>query len=329
MRDGGSQVEALTVDINVNRMKIACTTAYGPQEKDPRDKKENFWQFLEEEAIRADIEGKGFILQGDLNAWLGNSLISKDPRKQNDNGKLMEGFMTRNQLTVVNGLSLCKGVFTRIRKTKNNTERGILDFFVVCNRILPLIKSMDIDESKKNVPTNYTQVKKGGKAVDSDHVPIEMELDIKILPTRPTRETIYNFKNLRGREIFRNLTTKTNDFTDIFSSMEPLLEQCEKWKIMLDSYCKRSFPRLRVTQRKGKPSEADKFIQQRNALKIKEDSDKITHIEKKKLHDLESKIANILAEEGRYKALKFKKFCLQNGSVSVSEMWKLKKTFMA
>ena len=83
--------------------------------------------------------------------------------------------MKRNQLTVVNGLSLCKGLFTRICKTKTNIEKGILDFFVVCNRILPLIKCMEIDERKQNIPTNYTQVKKGGKAVDSDHVPIEMD----------------------------------------------------------------------------------------------------------------------------------------------------------
>ena len=38
VRDGGDQVEALTVDINVKKMKISCTTAYGPQERDKIDK---------------------------------------------------------------------------------------------------------------------------------------------------------------------------------------------------------------------------------------------------------------------------------------------------
>ena len=179
----------------------------------------------------------------------------------------MEDFLTRNNLTVVNGLSLCKGLFTRIRKTKNTNEKGVLDFFVVCNRILPLIKSMEIDEMKTNIPTNYTQVRKGGKAVDSDHVPIELDLDIKVIPTRPARETIYNFKNLKGREMFQNLTTETKDFTHIFDSMEPLLVQCEQWKLKLESYCKKSFPKLRITRKTCKPSESDKFIHQRNILK--------------------------------------------------------------
>ena len=65
VRDGGDDVEALTVDINVKKMQISCSTAYGPQEKDSRTKKEKFWQYLDEEAKRADGEGKGFILQGD------------------------------------------------------------------------------------------------------------------------------------------------------------------------------------------------------------------------------------------------------------------------
>ena len=43
--------------------------------------------------------------------------------------------------------------------------------------------------------TNYTQVKKGGRAVDSDHVPMELNIDLKMLPTRPTRVTMFNFKD--------------------------------------------------------------------------------------------------------------------------------------
>ena len=69
-------------------------------------KKDMFWQFLDEEAKRAEHEGKGVILQGDLNSWLGQKYIQKDPRKQNENGKLMADFIETNHLTVVNGLNL-------------------------------------------------------------------------------------------------------------------------------------------------------------------------------------------------------------------------------
>ena len=41
--------------------------------------------------------------QSDLiNAWLGNSILKNDPRAQNKNGKFMEGFLERNELTVLN-----------------------------------------------------------------------------------------------------------------------------------------------------------------------------------------------------------------------------------
>ena len=73
--DGGENIEALTVDINVKKMKIACSTAYGPQENDTLENKEIFWNYLEKEAKRAYTEGKGYILQGDLNSWLGNKII--------------------------------------------------------------------------------------------------------------------------------------------------------------------------------------------------------------------------------------------------------------
>ena len=222
VRDGGDLVEALTVDITVKKMQIACTTAYGPQEKDSMDKEAKFWDYLDEEAKRAEMEGKGFILQGDLNSWIGKTYIKEDPRPQNENGKMMADFLNRNDLIVVNSLELCKGSFTRIQKRKDTCEKSILDFFIVCKRIIANVTSMVIDEDKKYILTNYTQVKKGGRAVDSDHVPMEINLDLKLLPTRPTRITMFNFKHNPGKELFRELTTETTEFTDCFDSMQTL-----------------------------------------------------------------------------------------------------------
>ena len=97
-------------------MGIVCITAYGPQENDLKGKKATFWRFLEEEAKRADIQGKGYILQGDLNAWLGDKIIAKDLRKQNENGKLMEIFLKENHLTVVNSLDVARGYLQEFKK---------------------------------------------------------------------------------------------------------------------------------------------------------------------------------------------------------------------
>ena len=69
-RNGGDEAEALTVDLRLNKITILCCTAYGPQNNDLVEKKENVWQYIDEEAKQAESEGKGFLLQGDLNAWL-------------------------------------------------------------------------------------------------------------------------------------------------------------------------------------------------------------------------------------------------------------------
>ena len=81
--DGGKHVEALTIDIYVKNMTISVTSAYGPQESAPNEKKNMFWQYLHDEAHRAKSYGKGYIVQGDLNAWLGEKILPKDVNTQN------------------------------------------------------------------------------------------------------------------------------------------------------------------------------------------------------------------------------------------------------
>ena len=52
------------------------------------------WQYVDEDMLRGKREAKGYILQGDLNAWLGNQFIPNDPRQQNVNGKCMGDLLT-------------------------------------------------------------------------------------------------------------------------------------------------------------------------------------------------------------------------------------------
>ena len=53
IRDGGELVEALTVNIHVKNITISCNTAYGPQESSLIEKKNAFWNYLQEECDRA------------------------------------------------------------------------------------------------------------------------------------------------------------------------------------------------------------------------------------------------------------------------------------
>ena len=106
--------------------------------------------------------------------------------------------------------------------------------------------------------------------------------------------------------------------------MQPLHLLCENWKDTLNSYCKKSFPKIRVRTRKVRPSGAENAIYERNILKKKQDDSNISSEEEVKLNCLEKVIGDILAEEVKSKAYKFKKFCSENGSININKMWKLK-----
>ena len=145
LRDGGEEVEALTVIIHSRKITISCNTAYGPQENAVLEKKEKFWAYLDEEYQRASNAGNRFVLQGDLNSWLGPEIIPGDNRKINQNGKMLVNFVRRNKLTIVNSLPICQGTTTWTRTRLGVKHVSTIDFFIVCHQVLPYIHEMKID----------------------------------------------------------------------------------------------------------------------------------------------------------------------------------------
>ena len=93
MRDGGNEVEALSVVISVKEMKIRCCVAYGFQETSKNENKLKFWEYLNEEVQKSNSSGSGLVIHFDGNLWAGPKIIPGDPRLQNCNGKLFEQFL--------------------------------------------------------------------------------------------------------------------------------------------------------------------------------------------------------------------------------------------
>ena len=161
VRDGGDIAEALSVEIFVRKMKIRCCVGYGVQENDTFENKDAFWNYLDEEVMEATKSGAGLLIHIDGNLWAGKDIIPNDPRLQNRNGKLFQQFLERNShITVVNSLQLCEGLITRERFRDGKLEQSVLDFFLVCNLLLPHIRKMVIDEDRKFPLTNYEQVRR-------------------------------------------------------------------------------------------------------------------------------------------------------------------------
>ena len=154
LREGSNQVEAMSVESFVRNMKMRCCIAYGPQDNENIEKKEEFWKYLDEDVLQATASGSGFILHFDGNLWAGGEIIPGDPRPQNRNGKLFQEFLERHpHLSVANALPQCEGLITRSRRKNGVLELSVLDFFVVCDQVLPFIKKMVIDEQKEYILT--------------------------------------------------------------------------------------------------------------------------------------------------------------------------------
>ena len=232
-------------------------------------------------------------------------------------------FLERHpHLTVVNSLPLCEGLITRSRIRGGKTEESVLDFFVICNRVLPFLTKMVIDESKKYVLTNYQAVKKTGKAIDSDHNTQYMDLDLKIESFKPERVEMHNFKDKEGQKLFKQISSETSLLSNCFLNNKPLEEQILNWQKELKLTCNKAFKKIRIKRKNIIPlkGEMSKLINQRNIL-----ANNSGDFEKeKKLQVLNNEICNLEAEENRNKLVEnFKQVSDNPENVNVSKMWKL------
>ena len=322
VREGGEDIETLSVNIFIENMKIRCCTGYGCQEGELKEKKEAFWDYLDTEVIEAKKEGAGLIIQMDGNLWGGEEIVRNDPRPQNSNGLIFKNFLERNpHLTVVNNLSQCEGLITRERICKSGTEKSILDFFIVCNLVLPFVKRMVIDEDKKYVLTNYENVRKGGKANNSDHNSQYLDLVIRANIEKPVRTEVWNLKCEKSQEIFKQQTSETKEFSECFQKKLPIFKQIENWKNILKSKIQSSFKKIRI---KGDPKkmlhpEMSILIDKRN--KLMKDGRRTIEIDK-----LETAISDIEAEINRNKIIKyFKSYSDNPESINLNQVWKTMK----
>ena len=319
VNEGDDQVEALSIDIFVKRMKIRCVAAYGCQESDLIERKLAFWKHLDAEVAQAKDAGGGFVLQFDGNLWAGGDIIPGDPRSQNRNGRLFEEFLARNpHLSVVNALPLCEGLITRSRIKGGKIERSVLDFFVVCSRVLPFVKRMVVDESKNFILTNYKNVVTCGKACDSDHATEFMDVDLNIIAEKPERKEIYNYKDIDAQMMFKNLSTETKEFSNSFNNNLDVLQQVENWRNVLFSHIRKSFQKIRIKKKNIKPlnRSISKLIDRRNRLiNLEADNIQIQH--------LNEEIAEFEAEENRSKIIKhFKSYSDDPEGINLQQMWK-------
>ena len=261
-RQGDDNCECLSVQIQTGPLSILCVVGYGPQSCDPLDRKQKFWNYLDQEVQYATENSIGIVIQIDSNAWAGDKIIPKDPNKQNFNGKLLEFFLERNSnIKVVNSLPLCSGLITRKRVTTHTNEKSVLDLFLVCERVLPYVTSMHVDEQGYHQLTNFYGISHNAKATESDHAMVELHMNIEHSIIKPVRNEFYNFNSPEGKLKFINLTNHTNKLSACFLNGSSYNIQFKKWQHTLRSLIIQSFPKIRTRKRKFTDTECGKLFE--------------------------------------------------------------------
>ena len=313
--------ELIVVEVKVAKKEIRIITGYGPQESWPECERTPFFQALEKEIIKAEINGKSMYIGMDSNSKLGPTFISQDPQEQSPNGKILAGIIQRHGLVVANGLgNKCKGLITRRRKTINSVEESIIDHVLVSEDLEEQLDSVEIDEEKHHSLTKIVKAKDGIKIKASDHNPILTKIKIKwnrklVKP----RFEIFNFKNKEGQDKFKMMTSTTTEFTDIFNNEDDINLCTRKFLRCLNRYIRKCFNKIRITNRHNKVIE--ELFEKRKSLKNKKD-DKSKH----ELEIVENHLADLCAKTNFEKIKEeIKGIKPDEGGVNSSKLWKLKK----
>ena len=105
IKDYNEDFELIVVEVKINNREIRIITGYGPQEHWKESEKLPFFLALEEEIIKAELQGTSIIIEMDSNSKLGPDIIPGDPHQQTNNGKLLAGIIQRHGLIVANSFA--------------------------------------------------------------------------------------------------------------------------------------------------------------------------------------------------------------------------------
>ena len=140
-------------------------------------------------------------------------------------------------------------------------KRVCLTFFVVCDKILPLVTAMTIDELGQNSLTKY----KKNNVIKSDHCRLDLEVDLVFHKEKHhLAENAFNVRNKLCQKTFLEYTTYTDMFTKCFTSQKDLEHKFNTWQSKFQKSLYACFRKIRVTDGEIKAAEIDNLMTQKN-----------------------------------------------------------------
>ena len=313
--------ELIVVEVKIANKEVRVISGYGPQESWPENERTPFFNALEKEIAKAELNGRSMYIGMDSNSKLGQKIIAQDPHSQSLNGKILDGIISRHGLIVANSLKdKCVGAITRRRETKNSVEESIIDHVLLSEDLAMEMECMKIDEEKNHALTKIIKTKKGIKTKSSDHNPIISWFNMKwCKKSSKQRIELFNLKNKEGQEKFKMLTSETDELTKVFNTNDDINICTRNFLKSLNKCIRKCFKKIRIVDKPNK--EIEELFQKRKVLKNKKDEKSIRELEK-----IENKLAQLCAESNFSKINEeIDSIKSEEGGFNSSKLWKLKK----
>ena len=163
----------------------------------------------------------------------------------------------------------------------------------------------------------------GGRAIESDHNTEFLELRLQFEEKKKERQEIFNFKDKDCQNLFLNLTSQTDKFTECFDNNLKFEEKTSKWKKTLTEFCHKSFTKIRITDYKPKVTKISELMEDRKSLKqmlaMCEDAFSCA---KYQIYEIDEMIASECSEENYLKIMEnFGKIGHQQDCMYTTGMW--------
>ena len=227
---GSDENEILTIQADLGENKLRIINAYGPQEDEDRQRVLSFWQEIETEVINARDNNCLLIVQLDANAKVGNKVIKNDPNQMSDNGQIMFDIIQRQNLDIANASDVCLGTITRERVAGDKTEKSVIDYLIICEKMKTFLNKMIIDEDRVYVLDRYIKTRNGKKRITSDHNVILGTFSIKFeRKPRHIRKEFFDFKCEESKRTFKEETSSTNHLSTCFSDPQDFERNASKF----------------------------------------------------------------------------------------------------
>ena len=102
-------------------------------------------------------------------------------------------------------------------------EESIIDFIVVCNKVLPHVEGMVIDEEKHDALTNFQSKTAGRVAKTTDHNSMFVNLKFKVQPEKLKRKEVFNYKDKKALFEFKLRRPKLTSHQSVSTLMKQLI----------------------------------------------------------------------------------------------------------